>query len=116
MNIIIVTGSSEYTDQLAVNNALNDAKANLADLAIVQGGNHNGADWLASKWALSYEVPCFTCKAPSAVMGARAPQVRNDWMLKFMPPNYIVAFGDDANTQDMVAKAEAAGVPVWKIP
>lgn len=79
----------------------------------MQGGA-SGADQLAVKWAEIHNIPVITFPANWRI-GRKGGPLRNAFMLSEGRPDLVVAFPGGPGTQDMVRRAEAAGVPVKRI-
>lgn len=86
-------------------------------IAVVRHGNARGADSLAHRWALMRKLPTDPMKPDYKRFGQyKAPKIRNTEMAEKLPvPVACVAFPGGNGTRDMVAKAEAAGIPVWRV-
>jgi hypothetical protein len=111
---ILVTGGRDYTDQTEVDNALDAVHRKHGITLLIEGGAR-GADRLARSWARRNNVLLCTFEAEWGKYGkAVAGPLRNGRMLSEGRPEAVVAFPGGAGTADMVAKAEAARVPVWK--
>ena len=81
---------------------------------LITGAEPLGADRCAGDWAHKMGVPLAEYPAEWNRYGKSAGPLRNQWMLDFSAPDLVVAFPADAGrgTQDMMRRAEAAGVPV----
>lgn len=116
---VLVCGGRDYADQAYVNAVL-DYSAAQAKLvgdpidAIIHGGAP-GADSLAHEWAESRGVEAVVFKADWS-QGRKAGPLRNSKMLAEGKPDALIAFPGGRGTADMVAKARAAGVPLWTMP
>lgn len=104
---VLVTGGRNYDNQLRINQVLND----LHPTVIAQGGA-SGADRQAALWANATDTACETYPADWATHGRAAGPIRNKQMLDEFGPDLVVAFPGGTGTQDMVARAIDAGVPV----
>lgn len=108
----LITGGRDYADYNFVAHILNSAKAHFKDnMAICQGGA-KGADALAKLWAQRNGVPCFQCDSNWNFYGKRAGMLRNQWMLDFFKPDYVLAFPGGRGTAGMVEIAKKANVTV----
>lgn len=84
-------------------------------MVLVTGGA-GGADRLAVQWAIHRNVDRVTFDANFDGRGAAGGPIRNARMLAWAKPELVVAFPPGpSGTYDMVAKAEAAGIPVVKL-
>ena len=73
-----------------------------------------GADRLADAWCTLRQVPAIRVPARWSALGRRAGAVRNQQMLELYHPALLVAFPGHLGTADLVLRARAAGVAVWK--
>jgi hypothetical protein len=113
---VIVCGSRHYADRRHVHAVLSFLHTRRHIVAVIQGGAC-GADSLASAWAHEHRVDIITVPAKWGAHGAAAGPIRNREMLEQHHPDGVVAFMDGAGpgTRSMVALADAAGVPVWRV-
>lgn len=79
-------------------------------------GGARGADEWARFWAEIRGVPCQTWRADWARHGRAAGPLRNRQMFHEFQPELVLAAPGGPGTADMIAVAEAAGVPVLRIP
>jgi hypothetical protein len=111
---ILVTGGRDYWQRAVVFRTLDAVHRKHGITLLIEGGA-GGADHHARGWAKSRGVPYQTFYADWRKYGrAVAGKLRNGQMLSEGKPEAVVAFPGDTGTADMVAKAEAARVPVWK--
>lgn len=103
---VLVCGGRTYEEWKTVSRVL----ASLKPTVIIQGGAP-GADRLAAKWADVNGVPLVTYPALWH-QGKKAGPIRNDFMLKDSRPDLVVAFPGGKGTEDMVRKAQDAGIAV----
>lgn len=103
---VLVCGGRSFETWGVVQKALAEVKPSV----VIQGGAP-GADRLAAKWADVNHVPLVTYPALWH-QGKKGGPVRNAFMLQDSRPDIVVAFPGGAGTRDMIAKAEAAGIPV----
>jgi hypothetical protein len=119
--LILVCGGRDYADSAHVYAVL-DA---LQPRAVVHGAcgvdadrprwaRLRGADRLADAWCARRRVPVIRVPAHWSTLGSRAGAVRNQRMLELYRPALLVAFPGHLGTADLVLRARAAGVPVWK--
>lgn len=78
-------------------------------------GGARGADSWAGEWAKTRNIPCRVFRADWKLDGRAAGPIRNRRMLREFQPELVVAFPGGKGTADMVAIAEAAGIPVLKV-
>jgi len=106
--VVIVCGGRRYDDAARVYQVLDEIVTR--PLIIVQG-DAVGADYLAKMWAGSRGIHCATVPALWEVNGKSAGPIRNEAML-MLNPDLVIAFPGGRGTADMVARANAMGVPV----
>lgn len=130
MTRAIVCGGRRYSDEVRLYQILDAARERLALSFVIEGGA-SGADELARSWRLHRGVPGETYKAdweniwrPGAVVRRRrdgaqydalAGHVRNQRMIDEGRPELVIAFPGGRGTDDMVRRAEAAGLRVVKV-
>ena len=73
-----------------------------------------GADRWAEEWALAREIPYVGVPAQWSVYGRSAGPLRNQYMLDSLRPDCVLALPGHEGTDDMVRRAHAAGLEVWK--
>ena len=110
--LILVTGGRDFEDRDAVYTALDKLHAKHPNITVLHGGA-TGADALAQDWAASRERPCIGVPARWDEFGTAAGPRRNTILLHYLPHG-VVAFAGGDGTADMCAKAEAAGLKVWR--
>ena len=110
--LILVTGGRDFEDRDAVYAALDKLHAKHPNITVLHGGA-TGADAFAQDWAVSHERPYIGVPARWDALGPSAGPRRNAQMLFYLPHG-VVAFPGGAGTADMCAKAEAAGLKVWR--
>lgn len=110
---IIVCGGRTFDDERALRESL-DELLYLQAIELVAHGAATGADTLAMHWANDRKIPHRPYRALWSQHGKNAGPIRNAVMLKYVSPDMVVAFPGGKGTADMVHKAEAAGVVVWK--
>lgn len=103
---VLVCGGRSFDGWSAVHRTLSEIKPSV----VIQGGA-SGADQLAAKWADVNGVPLVTYPALWK-QGKKAGPIRNAFMLQDGRPDVVIAFPGGHGTEDMIRKAEAAGVPV----
>lgn len=110
---ILVTGSREWTDRDAIEQALGRIPDGPHTLI---HGNARGADLIACETAhaLGWEIWGFP--ADWKRHGKAAGPIRNRQMLDY-DPELVLAFplGESKGTRDMVRLAERAGIPVVEV-
>jgi hypothetical protein len=111
---VLVCGGRKYADKAHVFAAL-DAVYRKHGITLIIEGGAPGADRLARAWAIARGVPHETCEADWDRYGHAAGTLRNAAMLVRFNPQAVVAFAGNGGTADMIQRAEAAHVPVWKV-
>lgn len=112
---VLVTGGRKYADVARVFWALDAVHAKHGITLLIEGGA-TGADRHGRNWAKSRGVDFKTCEADWNKYGKAAGIMRNAAMLAEHRPEAVVAFAGKTGTADMIGRAEAAGVPIWKVP
>lgn len=110
---VLVCGGRHYSNHAAVEHALTVLHARRGITLLIEGGA-TGADRLAREWAKKRGVPFETEEADWTKYGDAAGPIRNALMLSKWKPDGVVAFPGDRGTRDMIRKAEAAGLKVWR--
>lgn len=108
---LLVCGGRWYNDTAAVFTTLDDLNE-LIGISELCHGNAAGADFLANEWARYRVVPVYSYPANWASDGRAAGPIRNAKMLKEFKPDAVLAFPGGRGTEDMIQKAERAGVSV----
>lgn len=107
---VLVCGGRAFHGPLLVKRVLDSLQPRL----IIHGGAR-GADTLAGEYAEKTGTPCMAFPAPWSSKGRAAGPIRNAWMLEFGRPDLVVAFPGGRGTEDMVTKAERAGIRVMRV-
>jgi hypothetical protein len=110
---LLVCGGRDFTDRDRVFVALDRIVAFHPVALLIQGGAR-GADKLAGEWAARQGIPVEEFPAQWDLYGRAAGPIRNAQMLRESHPDVVVAFPGKGGTADMVKRATAAGVPVWR--
>jgi hypothetical protein len=113
MFLLLVCGGRDFTDKALMHSVLDGILKKKESLMVIHG-DAKGADRMAGDWArerLMHEV-----KVPALwdAWPKKGGPIRNAAMLHLKPQG-VVAFPGGSGTADMVAKAEAAGIPVFSI-
>lgn len=119
--LLLVCGGRDYADSTHVFSVL-DA---LQPRAVVHGAcgvdadrprwaRLRGTDRLADAWCARRQVPVIRVPARWLALGRRAGPIRNQQMIELYRPALLVAFPGHLGTADLVRRARAAGVPVWR--
>lgn len=110
---VIVCGGRDYADRERLFAALDRADARRRIDFVIHGGQR-GADELAGEWARERRRPHEVVHADWQRLGPAAGPARNQRMLERCSPSAVIAFPGGRGTADMVRRAEAAGLPVWR--
>lgn len=112
MKRFVVCGSRHYSDESAVDRALDAMAVRFPGFVVVHGGAA-GADELAGRWAKKRGHPCEVFVAEWAREGRAAGPLRNQRMLDTKPDG-VVGLPGGTGTAHMCRIAEEAGVKVWR--
>jgi predicted Rossmann-fold nucleotide-binding protein len=110
---VLVCGGRDYRNVSAVRHALDVLHARRGITLIIEGGA-TGADQLAREWAQRRCIEFKTFDADWKALGKRAGPLRNQRMINEGKPDGAVAFPGGRGTADMIRRAEAAGLKVWR--
>lgn len=115
---VLVCGGRDYKDRVLMDQTL-DPYRNRTGLwsakhTIIHGGA-KGADALAAEWADLFDVQSECFAADWSAHGRAAGPIRNAQMIAEGKPDLVVAFAGGDGTEDMIRKAEAAGIPVRRV-
>jgi len=110
---VLVCGGRHYPDRAAVFRRLDALAAEHTVLWIIEGGA-SGADRWAREWRHDRLHPGTTYKAAWALGRGAGPQ-RNRRMLDHGRPDLVLAFPGGDGTANMIAQADAAGVPIERV-
>ncbi len=111
---VLVCGSRKYADRWHVYEVLDAAHAANPISLIIHGGA-TGADALAHDWAEERGIKFARYRAEWKRLGNAAGPIRNQLMLDRERPDFVIQFPGGNGTADMVRKADAAKVPVFKV-
>ena len=111
---ILVCGGRDFADSALLTETL-DAIHVETPIEIVIHGATPGADTLARNWAWRRGVYEDGYSARWSESGRAAGPLRNARMLAEGKPDLVLAFPGGRGTEDMVRKAEAAGVRVQRV-
>lgn len=106
---VLVTGGRNFLDRPAVYAALDEVKDGLECVIV---GDATGADNFAWSWCVQNQIPCRRFWADWLTHGKAAGPIRNQQMLVEGKPDLVLAFPGGRGTEDMVRRAERAGVEV----
>lgn len=110
---LLVCGGRDYNDLARAWRAI-DAVHAKRGIEVVIHGDYRGADILAKNWAISRGLPHLPFPADWRRLGPRAGPVRNQRMLDEGVPDGVIALPGGNGTLDMIARAERAGLRVWR--
>src|ERR1700694_4573635 len=120
---LLVCGGREYADREKVFQVLDAFHRQSGPVTLlIHGGAGRrrvlggtaicGADLIAADWALQQLCVCSqSFPADWRKYGKKAGPVRNQAMIAFGHPEFVIAFPGGRGTADMVSRAEAAGIP-----
>lgn len=111
---IIVCGGRDFTDRELLEGTLDAIMGRWGDMMLIHGAAR-GADRMASNWAFARGIPQWHFPADWKRYGKGAGPMRNQQMLDEGNPSLVVAFPGGDGTADMVRRAKAAGVAVYRI-
>lgn len=112
---VLVCGGRDYRDKDHAFLTLDKLHAEQGITHIIQGGA-NGADYLAVRWSEERGLPSRQFAADWNAYGPAAGPIRNARMIAEGKPDLVLAFPGGRGTADMIRKAEAAGIPVRRVP
>ena len=113
---VLVCGGRDYADRASVFSELDALRERHGPLTVIQGGAP-GADMLARMWCRDQKrVHMINEPADWKAHGRAAGPIRNGVMLAECKPSLVLAFPGGRGTADMIRQAEAAGVPVVRVP
>ena len=110
---VIVCGGRSYDDRSAVYAALDRLHVDTPLVRLIHGAA-TGADTLAHEWAVERGIMDEAFPANWEKNGRAAGPIRNKAMIILGKPHLVVAFPGGHGTADMVRRARAAGIEVWK--
>lgn len=116
---VLVCGGRDFANEMLVTEALDNLHAHCGGVSVLIHGAATGADTFAAIWAchgqLAEKIKTLGFPANWKKYGKRAGPIRNERMLKEGKPDRLVAFPGGKGTDHMIAIAEAAGVPTWRV-
>ena len=113
---VLVCGGRDYADKGYVYQALDRVwrEAPMDTMIVIQGGA-KGADALAREWCMERSVEYINVPANWDAHGRAAGPLRNEKMLRKYVPELVLAFPGGRGTEDMIKRAEKAGVPLQRL-
>lgn len=117
MRTILICGGRDYSDWDAFSLAMRAVVKSFdgEEIRVVHGGA-TGADTMASRWSDEHGYECVVYEADWLNEGRAAGPLRNQRMLDSEHVSMVVAFPGGRGTADMVRRAEAKGIHVWRPP
>jgi hypothetical protein len=106
---VLVCGGRDYDDQAFFDKFMDDLSQRLQRVICIIQGGATGADMLARGWAAERMLPCMTFDVNPywGKLGKKAGPIRNEWMLEYGKPEWVVAFPGGKGTADMIKQAES---------
>jgi hypothetical protein len=121
---VLVCGGRSYDDRNALWRALDTAHSKRPITLVIHGDAGKvdpetgrvicGADKLSGVWADARGIQVKAIAADWKGRGRKAGPERNQRMLNELKPEGVIALPGAIGTADMCARAEAAGIPVWR--
>lgn len=108
----IVCGGRSFSDSKYLEEMMDFFKERWNLQSIITGGA-KGADSLAHQWALKRKLATEVYHADWDQFGKSAGMIRNRQMLTEGQPNVVIAFPGTTGTENMIAIARKAMVPVF---
>jgi hypothetical protein len=104
---VLVCGGRDFDNWERMTDVLEPIGASV----IIEGGA-KGADFLARAWAKDRCITVEEFEADWKAYGKKAGPIRNQQMIDEGKPELVVAFPGGFGTNDMMRRAEKAGIPV----
>jgi hypothetical protein len=108
---VLVCGGRDYGVTLSQRRLIYATLDEIAPKHVIEGGAL-GADARAREWCRHHKIANTTFPADWATHGKAAGPIRNKQMLVEGRPDLVVAFPGGHGTANMIAQAQAAGIPV----
>lgn len=108
---LLVCGGRKYADREFLYAKLDEYLAKFGSLCIISG-KAPGADTLAEEWARERRTSFHGFRADWDKHGKGAGPIRNQRMIDKGDPHLVLAFPGGIGTEDMIARALTAHVPV----
>lgn len=113
MHRVLVCGGRNYCDREAIATALTAFHRQTMPIGILIHGNAQGADRLAGQWAQGQGIHTAAVSALWEVYSRAAGHRRNEAM-RWLFPDYCIAFPGGNGTANMTRQCIDAGIPVWE--
>jgi hypothetical protein len=110
---VLICGGRDFADKRLVMTTMAQVEERGAITCVIEGG-YRGADEIGKLWAEWKGLPVLEVKANWKHYGKRAGPVRNQWMLDLCRPDLVVAFPGGSGTEDMILRADNAGIDVLR--
>ena len=112
---ILVCGGRDYTDRHHLYKILDEIHREMKVTSVVHGASRGadtlGEDWANDRWIATHPMPALWSEH-----GRRAGPIRNAAMLAAHPEiELVVAFPGGRGTDDMIQRAEAAGLTILRV-
>lgn len=108
---VIIAGGRDFADYEAVKEAV---VASGFEVTEVVSGDYRGADGLGRRWARENKVRVRPFPAAWAKYGKSAGPKRNEQMAAYA--DALIAMPGGRGTADMVARAKAHGLQIFRVP
>lgn len=110
---VLCCGGRNFNDYGFVCAHLDALRKTLGEFAVIHGGA-KGADAMCGLWAARNGLPVIVVEANWHSYGKAAGSLRNQWMLHFCEPGYVVAFPGGSGTRNMIQQSKDKGLTVWE--
>lgn len=104
----LVCGGRDFQDKALFQREMLTIQREYGDPEVIIHGCANGADALASRWAVYHCLPELRVPANWKQWGKAAGSIRNGKMIEVGWPDVVVAFPGGRGTADMVSQAKRA--------
>lgn len=113
---VLVCGGRNFNDYTKLSDVLDRFVADFGIGCIIEGGA-KGADALARHWAEDNRVCYIEVPAQWDNFGKAAGMLRNEWMIKYCDPQFVIAFPTQGSkgTWGMISLAKLQAIPVLVI-
>lgn len=111
---VLVCGGRDYSDENRLFAVLDDIDKQ-HNITLLISGCASGADTLAMRWSLKWDLQVAMFPADWKKHGRAAGPIRNARMIDEGKPDLVVAFEGGKGTADMIRRARAAGLRVIEV-
>ncbi len=108
MTVWLACGSHTSVDERLVYTELLDRMP----MEALVHGDALFTDRMAGQWARDNGIPEIKLAANWDIYGRSAGPLRNEWMLRFIKVDKVVAFPGGPGTMNMIRTAKSVGIPV----